>query len=99
MQIIAGTVTIAPENYDEFMTHARVMMAESRAEDGCHAYVFTQDGDDPSVIRLYELWEDADALAAHAASDHMATWREAAGHLVTGRSLQLFDVTNARPLP
>ncbi len=99
MQIIAGTVTIDPETYEEFMSHARVMMDESRAEEGCHAYVFTQDGHDPSIIRLYELWEDADALAAHAASEHMAAWRAAAGGLVKGRSLQLFDVTNAQPLP
>lgn len=99
MIVIAGTVSIEPDTYDEFIGHAQTMMAASRAEDGCHAYVFTQDSEDPSVIHLYELWEDSDSLAAHAASDHMAHWREAAGGLLKERSLQLFDVTNARPLP
>lgn len=99
MLIIAGTITIDPGTYGEFIGHAQSMMEASRAEDGCHAYVFTQDSQDPATIHLYELWEDSDALAAHAASEHMAQWREAAGHLANDRSLQLFDVTNARPLP
>jgi len=97
--IIAGTIAIDPDAYDEFMGHAATMMAASRAEDGCHAYVFTRDAQESATIHLYELWEDSDALAAHAASDHMKTWRAAAGDLVSERSLQIFTVTDAKPLP
>jgi quinol monooxygenase YgiN len=96
--IIAGTLHTDPDQRDELMSRAQPMIEASRREGGCRDYTFTLDGHDPSAIRLFELWDSEEALAAHAASDHMAHWLVQSKDLVTGRSLTVYTVADQRPL-
>ena len=43
-------------------------MRTSRAEDGCHDYVFAADPLEPGRVILFEQWESEEHLAAHAAA-------------------------------
>ena len=42
-----------------------VQRATREEEPGCRDYCFAPDPCEPTVIQVYELWEDSDSLAAH----------------------------------
>lgn len=42
-----------------------IQRATREQEAGCHDYCFAADPCAPTVIQVYELWEDSDSLAAH----------------------------------
>jgi quinol monooxygenase YgiN len=42
----------------------------SRAEPGCLAYHPCRDAEDPRAFLIFEIYRDADALAAHGDSEH-----------------------------
>ena len=42
----------------------------SRAEPGCRFYQPCRDTEDPRVFLIFEIYDDAAALEAHAASEH-----------------------------
>ena len=99
MLIIAGTVTVDPAERDRVLDAVAPMVAASRAEDGCHEYVFTPDPHDPAQVRLFELWESQGALDAHFASAHMAEWQALAADLpITGRDILKYQVSDVGPV-
>ncbi len=67
------------------------------AEDGCIEYAPCVDADtgwevqdlDGRRLTVVEKWESMDALSAHSRAPHMTAFRERAGHLVEGVSLQV----------
>jgi len=72
--------------------HMETMVSASRAEDGCISYAFSRDLLDPNLIHVAERWQSREHLAAHAATNHMATWRAAAAELgVSDRALRIYD--------
>ena len=69
MLIIAGTITVAPEDRERFLKSRQETVAQARAMKGCIEYAFSADAVDPACVRLFERWDsqaDVDAwLAAH----------------------------------
>ena len=49
------------------------MQQSARKEPGCHEYEVHRSQDDPDTFLLYEVYRDADAYAAHAASEIFVT--------------------------
>jgi quinol monooxygenase YgiN len=97
--IIAGTLTIDPANTETAMAGAVEMMKATHQEAGCHAYVFSLDPLQPGVLQLFEKWEDETALAAHSASDHMATFRAGMGGWgVKGADIKKYEIASEGPL-
>ena len=92
MLIVTGTVEVAETGVASMKAAATVMGQASRAEDGCHAYAFWQDLEQPNLFRVYEEWESVDALKAHAATDHMAEFRKSLGEIgVLSRNIVSFE--------
>ncbi len=58
-------VTAKEEKKEEFHDLAKRLTEVSRIEDGCLAYVFLQQQDDPRNYVLYEQWTDEKTLFAH----------------------------------
>lgn len=79
MLIIEGWLKLATGEFDKVADAARTMVAETLKEDGCLAYAFARDINDPDLIRIAERWENAEALAAHGQSAHMADFNAAMG--------------------
>ena len=77
MIIVEGFVHLAQGELDRFRPVASEMLSETRAEEGCLAYAFATDLDDPNTIRIMERWESEDALARHFATPHMAKFNSA----------------------
>jgi quinol monooxygenase YgiN len=97
--LIAGTVRVPPENLERFKPHMDAMLAGSRAEDGCLAYSYAVDVQDPGLIRVFEAWRDQAAIDAHFQAPHMAAWRAAwPAFGVSDRRLSLYEVASEREL-
>jgi len=97
--ILAGSIRIASGAREQALLHLRAMAAASRAEPGCLAFSFAFDVDDERLVRIFEVFESAEALAAHRASPHMAAWRAAwveAG--ISDRRMAQYDVSEWRPI-
>jgi quinol monooxygenase YgiN len=97
--IIAGTVRVPPENLELFRPHMEKMLAASRAEDGCLAYSYAIDVEDPGLVRVFESWRDQAALDAHFRTPHLAEWRASWPEFgVSDRRLIAYEVASERPL-
>ena len=99
MLIIAGTITTEAGHRDAFLAAVAPMVAATHTEPGCRDYVFSPDPDDADRIRLFELWDDQDALDAHFASDHMARFQQArAGLAIASRDIQKYTISDVGPV-
>ncbi|MDR3513178.1 MAG: putative quinol monooxygenase [Caulobacteraceae bacterium] len=97
--LVAGTVRIPADRCDAFRPHMAEMMAATRAEDGCIEYAFSFDAADPGLIRVFEIWRDKAALAAHGQAEHMKRWRAAGAEFgVSDRNITLYETASERPL-
>ncbi len=87
----------------ERLVEARPMMdrliAATRAEAGCISYAYAMDLFAPGLIRVSELWESREHLAAHFATEHMALWSEQrAGLGLTERDITVYELGSAEAL-
>jgi quinol monooxygenase YgiN len=99
MLIIAGEFRMQPGSRDLFFEAVAPMVAATLEEPGCRAYAFTPDPTDGDLIRLWELWDDEDALADHFASTHMAGWRARSADLpITSRVVDKYAVAGVTRL-
>lgn len=99
MLIVAGEIRMQAGTRDQFLTAVAPLVAATLLEDGCHTYAFTPDPDDADLIRLYELWDGEESLAAHLASAHIAEWATTSAALpIVSADLMKYTVTDAAPL-
>jgi quinol monooxygenase YgiN len=96
---VIGQFRLPPEE----MGAARPMMAKvmeaTRAEDGCIEYNYAEDVLDPGLIRVSEVWDSREQLAAHLKTAHMAVWgEERAGLGLSGRAITIFEVAGEEAL-
>lgn len=99
MLIVTGILEIDPENIGPAQVAALKMMEATRAEPGCRTYEFSQLVEAPHRFRVYEEWDDAAALAAHAETAHMAAFREALAEIgVLSRQIFTIEAGAKRPL-
>lgn len=100
MLIVAGTIEIEPDARDTMFEILAPMIEATRAEAGCQAYVFSPDPDDPSLVHLFERWDDQASLDAHFASEHMATWQAKAAELpFRSRDITKYLISGVGTLP
>jgi quinol monooxygenase YgiN len=66
---------------DKVRAAVQAMEQASRHEAGCLTYAFSVDISDPTMIRVTERWESMEAIRAHMASPHMATFQSAVAAL------------------
>jgi quinol monooxygenase YgiN len=75
--ILAGTIRVAPGSRAAIISVLDRLIHATRAEAGCIAYSFAFDVLDDHLLRIFEVFQDEAALAAHRASAHMAEARAA----------------------
>lgn len=99
MLVIAGRISIDPAKREAAIAAAVDMMEQTRKEKGCISYTFSADLSDPGEFRIFEEWEDAQALGAHMKSPHMAKFQAAMGGFgVRGVKLQRYEIASVGPL-
>lgn len=72
MLIVAGRVKVKPETRADAARAAVAMARATRAEEGCRAYGFHADLEDPDTFLIFEVWESEEALTRHFQTPHMA---------------------------
>ena len=68
--LINGYVDFSPENAIKALEDATQLMAETRSQKGCRAYVWSHDPTTPGRVYVYENWESVEDLAAHLAGPY-----------------------------
>ena len=72
--VVTATWTAQPGQEDLVRDAIDRLTPPSRQEPGNLFYQAYQDPSEPSVFRLFEIYEDEAAYAAHGASDHFAEY-------------------------
>jgi quinol monooxygenase YgiN len=97
--IIAGTFRIDPAKREAAVAAAREMMADTLKEQGCHAYSFTSDLSDPTLIHLFERWESDDDLREHFKTPHMTRFQTAfIGLAPKVLEIQKYEISSMGPV-
>ena len=93
MIIIAGSVTVDPEQRAAALEAGRTLMQETRALKGCVDYVWSADPAVPDRIYVYERWEREADLAAHLAGPLYIAMRDTiASHGLRGADVAKFEI-------
>jgi quinol monooxygenase YgiN len=99
MIILAGSIRVPVDKLDAARPVLETIVTATRAEPGCVAYSFSFDVMDKGLVRIFEIFANEEALAAHRASPHMAAWRAAWPELGIGeRNMSEYDVSNFRKI-
>jgi quinol monooxygenase YgiN len=99
MLILAGSIRIADGKRAAALAPIQQMVEATRTEAGCLAYALSFDALDEHLVRIFEVFEDEAALAAHRASAHMAAWRAVMPELgICDRDMSQYDVVGARKI-
>ncbi|MCL6732278.1 putative quinol monooxygenase [Streptomyces neyagawaensis] len=72
--VVVATWTAKPGKEDIVLDAIEKLTPPSRQEPGNQFYQAYQDPSNPSVFRLFEIYDDEDAYAAHGASEHFAEY-------------------------
>lgn len=79
-------VDVRPECIEAFKRISVYNHENSRKEPGNVRFDVLQSNDDPTKFFLYEVYEDADAAAAHKKTEHYLRWRdEVAAYMASPR--------------
>jgi quinol monooxygenase YgiN len=98
--IAAGTIRIGAGKRAQALAAFQRVIEATRREAGCVDYSFAFDVLDDHLIRIFEIYRDAEALAAHRASAHFAAWRASNPELgVSARNLIEYDISASRKAP
>ena len=75
-------VRVKPDCVEAFKQATRLNARCSRLELGVLRFDVLQQQDDPTRFVLVEIYRDADAAAAHKATEHYPVWRDAVAPLM-----------------
>ena len=64
MIIVAGHLTVAPDNRDAFLADAVTVITAARDAPGCVDFHLSADPIDPARINIFEQWDSTDAVEA-----------------------------------
>jgi quinol monooxygenase YgiN len=93
MIVMHATLPIDPDDREAALELVRDLAESSREEDGVVDYRVATDAEDPDTVRVFEQYEDDDAVDAHMSSDHFRSFQNEIGsHLAGEPTLYRFDV-------
>ena len=77
MIVVSGHFRLPPGRTAEARGAIRTVIAASLAEQGCRAYSYAKDVNEPGLFRVHEEWDSRAALEANFAAAPMREWQEA----------------------
>lgn len=100
MIVVAGTIPINPAKRSEAEAACRAMSATCKKDEpGCQAYEFSWDLTETDTLRIFEIYDDADALGAHMQTEHFKSFGGSLGGLVGGAPVIVkYEVSSSGPL-
>jgi quinol monooxygenase YgiN len=90
--VVSATWTAQPGQEDVVLDAINKLTPPSREEAGNRFYQAYQDPSEPGIFRLFEIYDDEDAYAAHGASEHFRQYAlEQAIPALTTRERAFFE--------
>lgn len=83
--INAVELDIVPAEYERFKVAVLANAAASVKEPGCRQFDVLFEADNPLHVLLYEVYDDAAALAAHRETPHFKAYWETSGPMIAKR--------------
>ncbi|MFY0758021.1 putative quinol monooxygenase [Metabacillus dongyingensis] len=74
MIIIHAGFKVIAEKENDFLNEIRSLVAASRAESGNISYDLLKDTEQDGAYTMVEVWESAEAVAAHNSSEHFTSF-------------------------
>ena len=97
--LINGYVDFAPGVEQQALGEAAALMAETRSQQGCRAYVWSADPTTPGRVWVYENWESIDDLAAHLAGRYYSEMLALLGkYEIAGMEILKYRIEHAEPV-
>ena len=92
MIVIAGSFRLDDGVTNDVMEACKTVMQATHQEEGCHEYIFYPDPLDSDVLRVFEMWENDQALKNHFGTAHVNAFRESMGSWDTSeREIKKFE--------
>jgi (4S)-4-hydroxy-5-phosphonooxypentane-2,3-dione isomerase len=85
--VITADFEIAAPNFDKYVALAKENAAASIKDPGCHEFNIAVSPKSPNHVYLFEIWENAAALDAHRATDHLKAYLSATKDMVAKRDI------------
>jgi quinol monooxygenase YgiN len=99
MLVIHATFPIDSDAREEALELAAELVEQSNQEPGAIEYRAAVDVQDENVIRFIERYEDAEAFASHAETEHFQAFEERLPDLLAGEpEVMQFEVSDATEL-
>jgi quinol monooxygenase YgiN len=99
MIVLNASIPIDPDSRETAVEAASELAQRSREEDGVIDYRVALDIEDDATLRVFEQYEDEDALNAHMNSDHYGSFESQVPEFATGApELYRFDVSEKTQL-
>ena len=92
MIVVNARIEADADSIEKMKSAIAAVEQASRAEEGCDDYTFSVELSDPTHLRITERWTSREALAAHFATPHMATFQKAMGeHPPKGMKVHFYE--------
>jgi quinol monooxygenase YgiN len=96
---VVGTLRASHGLTQSVLEAMEIIVASSRAEDGCEQYYYASDVLDLDLIRVFEIWRDRNAFLTHRGMPHLAAWRAKWPELGLGdAALVTYEIDNEAPV-
>ncbi|MED4755281.1 putative quinol monooxygenase [Brevibacillus choshinensis] len=98
MLIIHAHLQVIPVQEEAFLEAVKSLVAASRAEEGNRGYSLLKSTEQEYHYTMVEKWKDADAVAAHNASDHFQAFvKQAPSFFSAPMELEVFTGEPVKP--
>ena len=94
MVIVAGHITVDPEQSESYLAGSVSVVDEARAAAGCLDFAISADLVDPGRVNLFEHWESQTAVKAF----RRRAPRNKQGAVMRSAPVAEYDIADARPL-
>ena len=85
--VITADVEITPADFDKYIGLAKETAAVSVKDPGCREFNIAVSPKNPNHVYIFEIWENAAALDAHRATDHLKAYLSATKDMVAKRDI------------
>ena len=94
MVIVAGHITVDPEQREAYLAGCTSVVEKARRADGCLDFAITADLLDPGRVNLFERWESQAAVETFRGSGPS----DEQGATMLSASVTEYDIADARSL-
>ena len=94
MVIVAGHITVEPEQRESYLAGCMSVVEKARRADGCLDFAITADLLDPGRVSLFERWESQAAVKTFRSSAPRNQQRAA----MLSALVAEYDIADVRPL-